>query len=316
MLVILISKFKMEKIQNIYIQAQKMSSKGKAASYIPALAEVDSTAFSVSLLSMEDNIELGDCEKTFTLQSVVKVLNFMVAAQHHGIEEIMRYVDVEPTGDSFNSIVRLESNNNKPFNPMINAGAITIASLLPGQTMFEKVKSVTSFLEKILNKKVSINNEVYMSEYHSADYNRAITYILQANGFLKSDVEIALQVYLQLCSISVNTSDLAKIALYLATNGQNSEAKCSKKIINFAKALMMTCGLYNFSGKFAAFVGLPAKSGVSGAIMAVVKDGEIEHLKGPMGIGLYGPAIDVVGNSVAGIDFLEKLSEQYDLFCL
>lgn len=306
----------MKNIQIIYEHAQLMTSKGKAASYIPALAEADATAFSVSLMSMDDKIELGDCTKTFTLQSVVKVLSFMVAAQHHGIEEIMRYVDVEPTGDSFNSIVRLESNHNKPFNPMINAGAITIASLLPGQSMFDKVKSVTSFIEKIVNKQVSVNNEVYMSEYHSADYNRAIAYILQANSFLKSDVEEALQVYLQLCSISVNSSDLAKIALYLATNGQNSEAACSKKVINIAKALMMTCGMYNFSGKFAAFVGLPAKSGVSGAIIAVVKDGEIEHLKGPIGIGLYGPAIDDVGNSVAGIDFLAKLSKQYDLFCL
>lgn len=293
-----------------------MTSIGKVASYIPALAEADSSAFAVSLMSANDQIELGDCTKTFTLQSVVKVLSFMVAANHHGIEEIMHYVDVEPTGDSFNSIVRLESNNKKPFNPMINAGAITIASLLPGKSMFDKVKSVTNFIEKILGKQVYINNEVYLSEYHSADYNRAIAYILQANGFLISDVEQSLQVYLQLCAISVSTSDLAKIALYFATNGQNSEAKCSMEVINISKALMMTCGMYNFSGKFAAFVGLPAKSGVSGAIIAVVKDGKIEHLKGPIGIGLYGPAIDEVGNSVAGIDFLVKCSKQYDLFCL
>lgn len=306
----------MKNIQKIYEHAQQMTHKGNAASYIPALAKEDPTMFAVSLMSMNEQIELGDCKKTFTLQSVVKVLSFMVAANHHGIEEIMRYVDVEPTGDSFNSIVRLESNNNKPFNPMINAGAITIASLLPGESMFERVKSVTAFIEKILSKQVSVNNEVFMSEYHSADYNRAIAYILQANGFLKSEVEEALQVYLQLCSISVNASDLAKIALYLATNGQNSKAICSKQVINIAKALMMTCGMYNFSGKFAAFVGLPAKSGVSGAIIAFVKDGEIEHLKGPIGIGLYGPAIDDVGNSVAGIDFLLELSKQYELFCL
>ena len=306
----------MENLQAIFEQAKQLTSKGKAATYIPALAQVDSAAFAVSLLSMDDQIELGDCDKTFTLQSVVKVLSFMVAANHHGIEEILKYVDVEPTGDSFNSIVRLESHNNKPFNPMINAGAITIASLLPGKSMFEKVKSVTQFIEKILGKKVYINNDVYLSEYHSADYNRAIAYILQANGFLTSDVEQSLQVYLQLCAISVNTSDLAKIALYFATNGKNSEAVCGKEVINITKALMLTCGMYNFSGKFAAFVGLPAKSGVSGAIIAVVKDGEIEHLKGPIGIGVYGPAIDEVGNSVAGIEFLAKCSRHYNLFCL
>lgn len=306
----------MENLQTIFEQAKELTAKGKAASYIPALAQADPAAFEVSLISMDYQIELGDCSKTFTLQSVVKVLSFMVAANHHGIEEILKYVDVEPTGDSFNSIVRLESKNNKPFNPMINAGAITIASLLPGKSMFEKVKSVTQFIEKILGKQVYINNEVYLSEYHSADYNRAITYILQANGFLKSDVEQSLQVYLQLCAISVNTSDLAKIALYFATNGKNSDAACSKEVINISKALMLTCGMYNFSGKFAAFVGLPAKSGVSGAIIAIVKHGEMEHLKGPIGIGVYGPAIDEVGNSVAGIEFLAKCSKHYDLFCL
>ncbi|MEK5184691.1 glutaminase A [Solibacillus sp. FSL W7-1324] len=306
----------MSKLQKIYEQAKQMTAGGKVASYIPALAAANSDLFAVSLLSAEQEIELGDCTETFTLQSVVKVISFMVAANHHGIEEIMNYVDVEPTGDSFNSIVRLEGHNNKPFNPMINAGAITIASLLPGETMYEKVKSVTTYLEKMIGKKVHINNEIYLSEYQSADYNRAIAYILQANGFLKSDVEEALQVYLQLCSISVDVTDLAKMGYYFATNGKDSEACCNKEVINIAKALMLTCGMYNASGKFAAFVGLPAKSGVSGAIIAVVRNGEIEQLQGPIGIGIYGPAIDQVGNSVAGIDFLMNLSKEYDLFCL
>lgn len=306
----------MEKLQKIYEQAKQMTGKGQVASYIPALSAANGNAFGVSLVSIDQEIELGDCTETFTLQSVVKVISFMVAANYHGIEEIMHYVDVEPTGDSFNSIVRLESHNNKPFNPMINAGAITIASLLPGETMFEKVKSVTTFLEQIIGKKVHINNEVYFSEYHSADYNRAIAYILQANGFLKSDVEEALQVYLQLCSISVDVSDLAKMAFYFASSGTGSDAHCNKEVINIAKALMLTCGMYNASGKFAAFVGLPAKSGVSGAIIAIVKTGVIEQLQGPIGIGIYGPAIDQVGNSVAGIEFLTQLSKQYELFCL
>ncbi|WP_339215810.1 glutaminase A [Solibacillus sp. FSL W8-0372] len=306
----------MEKLQGIYEHAAQMTAKGKVATYIPALATADPNAFAVSLVSMEEKVVFGECTQIFTLQSLVKVFSFMVAMNHYGSKEIMRYVDVEPTGDSFDSIVRLESHNNKPFNPMINAGAITVASLLPGETMYEKVKSVTLFLEKIIGKKVHIDNEVYLSEYHAADYNRAIAYILQANGFLKSDVEEALQVYLQLCSISVNVEDLAKMALYFATNGENSAAICSKEVIHIAKALMFTCGMYNASGKFAAFIGLPAKSGVSGAIIAVVKNGAIEHLQGPIGIGIYGPAIDQVGNSVAGIAFLTELSKEFDLFCL
>jgi glutaminase len=306
----------MNKLQLIYEQAQQVTNKGKVASYIPALASFNEELFAVSLLSESAEIRFGEVESSFTLQSVVKVISFIVAANHHGLDEVMKFVDVEPTGDSFNSIVRLESNKNKPFNPMINAGAITTASLLPGESLYAKVKSVTSFLEQILGKQVHINNEVYFSEYHSADYNRAIAYILQANDFLKSDVEEALQVYLQLCSISVNVVDLAKISLYFATNGCSSSAHCDRQVMNVAKALMLTCGMYNASGNFAAFVGLPAKSGVSGAIIAFVKDGQIEDLKGPIGIGLYGPAIDEVGNSVAGTKFLKELSNQYDLFCL
>lgn len=306
-------------IEQIYEKSLLATVKGKPASYIPALAVANPETFAVHMLDLKgEKIQFGDVDATFTLQSVVKVISFMVASNHLGIEKIMQYVDVEPTGDSYNSIVRLESNH-KPFNPMINAGAITIASLLPGVSLFDKVKSVTNFLEAILGKQININNEVYFSEYHSADYNRAIAYILQANGFLRSPVEEALQVYLQLCSISVTVEDLAKIALYFAADGKNIEheaAQCDPAVIRIAKALMLTCGMYNASGKIAAFVGLPAKSGVSGAIIAVVKNGSIEHLKGPIGIGLYGPAIDDVGNSVAGIDFLMKIAEQYDLFYL
>ncbi|MER1999613.1 MAG: glutaminase A [Lysinibacillus sp.] len=310
----------MQTLQQIYEHSLLATVNGKPAAYISALAYANPETFAVHMLDNQgESIAFGETDATFTLQSVVKVISFMVAANHHGIEGIMQYVDVEPTGDSFDSIVRLESNNNKPFNPMINAGAITIASLLPGVSLYDKVKSVTNFLESILGRKIYINNEVYFSELHSADYNRAIAYILQANGFLKSPVEEALQVYLQLCSISVSVEDLAKIALYFATDGKsvNHEAAvCDKAVIRISKALMLTCGMYNASGKFAAFVGLPAKSGVSGAIIAVVKEGEIEHLKGPIGIGLYGPAIDDVGNSVAGIDFLTKIAQKYDLFCL
>ncbi|ODJ59901.1 glutaminase A [Brochothrix thermosphacta] len=286
---------------------------GKVATYIPALAEADGQQFSVCLTDINQSYEYGDTETTFTLQSVVKVISFMLAADHHGLAMMMDFVDVEPTGDSFNSIVRLESANTKPFNPMINAGAITVASLLPGETPTEKVEVVTSFLEKLLQKEITINQKIYQSEYDSADHNRAIAYILKANGYLEAGVENAIQTYLQLCSIEVTVGDLAEIALFFAQDGQNERICIDGAILKVSKALMLTCGMYNSSGKFAAFVGLPAKSGVSGAIIAVVKSGMIEDLKGPIGIGLYGPAIDTVGNSVAGVDFLMELVKKYNL---
>lgn len=301
----------MDILQQLYTDAVLQTKHGKTANYIPILQEADPSVFAVSLLNYENKERsFGDTEQRFSLQSVVKVLSFMLAADYHGIEKMMHYVDVEPTGDSFNSIVRLEKYP-KPFNPMINAGAITVASLLPGASPDEKVAVVTNFLQALLGKPVRVHMRTYMSEYKSADNNRAIAYMLKANGFLTCDVEDALQTYLQLCSISVTVDDLAKIALFLATDGHSSPI--NPFIIKVAKALMLTCGMYNASGKFAAFVGLPAKSGVSGAIIAVVKQGAIDHLNGPIGIGLYGPAIDEVGNSVAGVHFLVELVKKYNV---
>lgn len=301
----------MEIIQQLYKDALRQTVHGQTANYIPALQVADASQFAVSLLNNEQQIAFGNTAQTFTLQSVVKVLSFMLAADAHGIEKMMRFVDVEPTGDSFNSIVRLESKQPKPFNPMINAGAITVASLLPGASPDEKVEVVTNFLQVLLQKPVRIHMQTYVSEYESADNNRAIAYMLKANGFLNCDVEDALQTYLQLCSIAVNVEDLAKIALFFATDGQHSTI--NPFIIKVSKALMLTCGMYNASGKFAAFVGLPAKSGVSGAIIAVIKHGEIDGIKAPIGIGLYGPAIDEVGNSVAGVHFLVELVKKYNI---
>lgn len=306
----------MDNIQKIYEQALTHTDKGAVATYIPALAEVDGKQLSISILSNEQEISFGNQEVSFTLQSVVKIMSFIVAANHHGLEQLLTYVDVEPTGDSFNSIVRLESDTKKPFNPMINAGAITVASLLPGERLYDKVQSVLTFIESIIERDVMVDQQIYLSEYESADYNRAIAYILQANGFLHSEVEEALQVYLQLCSIRVTTKDLAKLGLFFATSGQLCKTAYQKEILNVAKALMMTCGMYNASGNFAAFVGLPAKSGVSGAIVAFSKHATIEHVSGPIGYGIYGPSIDEVGNSVAGRYFLEELSKAYDLFSL
>lgn len=300
-------------LEQLVQASSKTTGQGTVASYIPALAEADASHFSVCLTDKHQRYVFGETETLFTLQSVVKVISFMLAANYHGLDRMMEYVDVEPTGDSFNSIVRLESANTKPFNPMINAGAITVASMLPGDTPTEKVTTVITFLETLLQKEVTINQKTYQSEYDSADHNRAIAYILKANGYLEAGVENAIQTYLQLCSIEVTVTDLAKIALFFAEDGQNERICIEGAILKVTKALMLTCGMYNSSGKFAAFVGLPAKSGVSGAIIAVVKSGAIETLEGPIGIGLYGPAIDTVGNSVAGVHFLMALVKKYNL---
>lgn len=304
------------KLQQLYEEALASYVEGEVASYIPALASEDRGQFSVSICDVHGEcIHFGDVTKKFSMQSVVKVISFMVVCELLGVDEVLKYVDLEPTGDSFNSIKRLESSKEpgKPYNPMINAGAITVASLLPGETVDEQVRHVQSFLARMIDFVPQVNEEVYKSEFEASDHNRAIAYFLKAKGYLKGDVESALKTYFRLCSIEVTTQDLAQIGLFFATDGKIDGVEMDPALFRMTKALMLTCGMYNASGKFAAFVGLPAKSGVSGGILACAADGvaQIEHLRGSVGIGLYGPAIDEIGNSVAGVRFLTRLVEEY-----
>ncbi|RHW36747.1 glutaminase A [Lysinibacillus yapensis] len=305
-------------IESIIEKAKAESQKGQLASYIPALANQPKDLFAAYLIDENGEVlKFGDIDFKFTLQSISKVMNFIVAAESLGLDNVLDKVDVEPTGDPFNSIVRLEvAEKGKPFNPMINAGAITVASLLPGKSVDARVQSVTDFLAEVTGHAHAVNQEVYQSELETAYRNRAIANYLKANNYLEGTVEEAVETYLQLCSIEVSTEDLAKFGLFLAYDGlDTSQDKrlISQKTAQFTKALMMTCGLYNASGKYAATVGFPMKSGVSGGILGTIQTGQVEHLKGRMGIAVFSAAIDEVGNSVAGMHFLESLSEQYDL---
>lgn len=305
-------------ISSIIKNAKEASHVGQLASYIPALANQQKELFSVYMVDEHGQVlKFGDYNHLFTLQSISKVMSFIVVAERLGISKVLEKVDVEPTGDPFNSIVRLEvAEKGKPFNPMINAGAITIASLLPGDTVEERVQLVLEFLSQITGKKHTINEEVYKSEFETANRNRAIAYYLKANEYLEGEVEDVLKVYLQLCSIEFTSEDLARFGLFLARNGlipNEEKPLISRKTSQFTKALMMTCGLYNASGKYAATVGFPMKTGVSGGVLCTIPNGKIEQLQGRIGIALFSPLIDGVGNSVAGMYFLQQLSDQYDL---
>lgn len=199
---------------------------------------------------------------------------------------------------------------------MINAGAITIASMLPGKSVKDRIDYVVDFLHRITGSPHQINEAVYHSEMKTTHRNRAIAYYLKANDYLLGDVEEAVETYIHLCSHEVSTKNLAKIGLMLAGNGLyplTNEKFITDKTAKVTKALMTTCGLYNASGKYAASIGIPMKSGVSGGVLCTVSNGMIEQLEGEIGIGVYSPGIDHIGNSVAGMKFLEKLSLKYDL---
>ncbi|MED4755173.1 glutaminase A [Brevibacillus choshinensis] len=298
-------------LQRILDDNRKYTADGKVADYIPELGHANPAALGFTLATKNDGIaSVGDCDTTFTLQSISKVISLLVALLDHGPKKVFAKVGMEPSGDPFNSIIKLETmDHHKPLNPMINAGAIAIASMIAGNHVAERFQRVCELLHLMTaNTHISLNEQVYRSEKATGDRNRSLAYFMKSTGIIETDVEEALDLYFQLCSIQVRCSDLAKIGLFLANWGR-IEGKDSPLvdpcIVQILLTIMMTSGMYNASGEFAIHVGIPAKSGVSGGILAVVPN--------KMGIGVIGPAIDDKGNSVAGMRILEDLSKEYGL---
>ncbi len=261
----------------------------------------------------------GDIDCHFTLQSISKILSFIAVCHYHGLNHVLSVVDVEPTGESFNSIIPFEIHRpGKPFNPLINAGAIKVSSILPGDTVDDKYEYLISFLAQFIDKRLEMDEVIYQSEWETAHRNRALAYYLKESNQLDIDVEEALGIYIRQCSIQINLEDLAKIGLIIAYDGYDpikQKQIFSKEIAQIAKVLMVTCGMYNSSGKFAAFVGVPAKSGVSGGILAAVPPkwhSEEEVFKKGCGIAVFSPAIDISGNSAAGTMLLKQISKELD----
>lgn len=288
-----------------------LTSKGKVASYIPALKRANAEQLGVCIADMEGNIyAAGDYKQKFTLQSISKTISLMLAIMDNGVDEVFNWVGMEPTGDAFNSIIKLEIiTPSKPLNPMINAGAIAVDSLIKGEGSEDKFNRLLALLRKIcLNENLSINQEVYLSEKETGNRNRALAYFMKDVGVIGGDVEDVLDVYFKQCSIEVDCIDIAKIGLFLANNGvilKTGERIIEEEVAKIIKSFMVTCGMYNASGEFAINVGIPAKSGVGGGIMAAVP------LR--MGIGVFSPALDDKGNSIAGYGLLKDLSKELDL---
>ncbi|WP_164670043.1 glutaminase [Virgibacillus doumboii] len=300
---------------------RKHTDDGKVASYIPVLEQADPDDLGITIIGRDGmTIRSGDMDIPFTMQSISKVFSFIVACMERGIAYMLDRVDVEPTGEAFNSIINLETKQvKKPFNPLINAGAITVTSILEGRTSDEKLRPLFELLEKILGYRPKLNVDVYESERDSSMRNRAIGYYLLEVGFLESDLNITLETYFKQCSIEITVDDLARIGMILANDGEDPDTQeevIPRQVARIAKALMLTCGMYDASGKFATYVGIPAKSGVSGGIIAAVpprvRDGDLPFVDG-CGIGVYGPALDDKGNSIAGIRLLRHIASQWDL---
>jgi glutaminase len=284
---------------------------GNVATYIPELAKGDPSDVGFCIMDLEGNISArGEHEKKFTLQSITKVISLLLALEDIGMEEVFKSVHMEPTGDPFNSIMSFEVKNpEKPFNPMINAGAMVVTSLIRGEGKKEKIQRILQFTSLLTGNESTVYDEkVYASEKESGNRNRSLAYFMKSTGIMKGDPEETLDLYFMQCSILGNCRDIATIGAILAGNGIHPVTKervIRKENARIVKTIMTTCGMYDASGEFAVSCGVPAKSGVGGGILGAVP--------GRYGIGTFGPALDRKGNSMAGIRIMEYLSKKLDL---
>ena len=283
---------------------------GKVADYIPELARVNPDALGIFITTV-DNQEFfaGNYDVKFTIQSISKIISLMLAILDNGEDYVFSKVGMEPSGDPFNSIRKLEtSSRKKPYNPLINAGAIAVASMIKGKNERDKFERLLDFTKLITeDENIDVNYRVYCSEAETGFRNISMGYFLKGDGIIEGDVEEALHIYFKQCSIEGTAQTISKLAKFLANDGTLStgEKIISTRISKIIKTLMVTCGMYDNSGEFAVKVGIPSKSGVGGGICSVVP--------GKMGIGVYSPAPDKKGNSLAGIYLLEDLSKELSL---
>ena len=287
------------------------TSRGKTASYIGELSKKDPSHLGLALCTLDGQIAAaGYSEEKFTMQSISKVVTLIAALEQNGQEKIFSRVGMEPTGDAFNYMVRLDLlAGSRPFNPMINAGAIAVADCIQGGTVDERIELCLDFARRLTNNPgLCIDRAVLASEKATGYKNRAIVNLLESNGVVDGKPEEILELYFSMCSVSVDCRDLAFLAAVLAGGGRNpltGEQLVKPQIVRLVRSLMTTCGMYDYSGQFASTVGIPSKSGVGGGIISAAA--------GKCGIAVYGPALDEHGNSVGGLKMLEYLSEKMDL---
>ena len=298
-------------LNQIIAECRCFTAQGHTATYIPELACQDPEKLGIYIVSNDiDNCYAGDCFHSFTMQSVVKPMILLLALMDSGTEKVRDLVGVEATGKPFDAFnYSDQALTGAHINPMINTGAIALCTLINGSSYAEKFHRLLTLTRTLAgNPALDIDHAVYRSEKATGSKNRALAYMLKAYGMIHDPVEDVLDCYFRACSISVDCRDLANIACVFSNHGEDVKTGTQLFPAEFARyvnATLMTCGMYDGSGEFALNVGFPAKSGVGGGILGV-----IPHR---MGIGVYSPALDKRGNSVAGVQALSRLSKELDL---
>ena len=280
---------------------------GAVATYIPELGKANPADFAVCIANAKGEVYCaGDFDKEFTIQSMCKPFAFQMALEEHGPEKVAKHVGVEPSGDAFNSI-ELDATS-RPFNPMVNAGAIAVSSLIKRSPVDDSIQAFVDRMSDAAGRQLRIDHDVLRSEALTGNRNRAIAYMMRNFDVIDDYIHDSLHQYFAQCSMLVSCQDMAMIAATLANMGRNpvtGKAVFDFRYIKYVLTVMFTCGLYDYAGAWAYEVGLPAKSGVGGGIFGVVNR--------QLGIAVYSPKLDAQGNSVRGILACKDLASHLGL---
>ncbi|GGN99051.1 hypothetical protein GCM10010112_92490 [Actinoplanes lobatus] len=281
---------------------------GRVADYIPQLGHADPSWFALALASMDGHgYQAGDAEVPFTIQSVSKPFVHALVLAELGADELSRWVAAEPSGEAFNAI-SLQPGTGRPANPMINAGAIVTTGLVPATGAAGRFERIRALLSAFAGRPLDLDEQVYESERATGDRNRALAYLMRAAGTLPGAVDTVLDTYFRQCSVLVTTVDLAVMAGTLANGGRQpvtGEQVVPEPVAVQVLAVMATCGMYDVAGDWLLRVGLPAKSGVSGGVIAVSP--------ARFGVAAFSPPLDAAGSSVRGVAALRTLSQRFGL---
>lgn len=290
-------------LSEIYEEVKPFLGKGKVADYIPVLGKVDPNKYGIAIATVDGDIcKIGDADDNFSIQSISKVFTLTMAFAELG-DKLWESVDVEPSGNPFNSLIQLEHEQGIPRNPFINAGALVVTDKILGAYSNPK-NAILDFVRKVAdNDDIYYDKAVAQSEKEEASRNLALAHFMQSFGNITNDIDRLIDVYCHHCALSMNSVDLAKAFLYLANHGVNPHdgenilTKSQSKRLN---SLMLTCGCYDESGEFAFRVGLPGKSGVGGGIVAIIPD--------KLSIVVWSPELNDYGNSLVGVETLERFT--------
>ncbi|WP_313625189.1 glutaminase B [Kosakonia sp.] len=293
-------------LEAVLAEVRPLLGRGKVADYIPALASVSGNKLGIAISTVQgEHFQAGDADERFSIQSISKVLSLVVAMNHYAEEEIWQRVGKDPSGQPFNSLLQLEIEQGKPRNPFINAGALVVCDMLqsrlsaPRQRMLEIVRKLCAAPD------IAYDSMVARSEFEHSARNMAIAWLMKSFGNFHNDVATVLQNYFHYCALKMSCAELSRTFLFLADGGRSAQQAAPVVTPMQARqinALMATSGMYQNAGEFAWRVGLPAKSGVGGGIVAIVPH--------EMAIAVWSPELDEAGNSLAGVAVLEALTRK------